>query len=151
MSVVIRKAELSDIPFILKGYQFVVRNDPLQTSQQLTADRIKEDVLCDQPKAFIDVAVCNGELAGYVIYSFVYFATFGQNIWITTMYVDPFTPRTGLLSISQRFMEHVSKKDGKKYGIFASIEKTNHAMQILLKRYGGKVFEKFYIVGGAME
>jgi hypothetical protein len=145
--VIIRPLIESGIPFVLKGYQYVVRNDPMNTLAQLTADRIRSDILDKEPKAFIDVAVYNKEVIGFVMYSFVYFATYGQNIWVTTMYVDPFAPRTGLLSVSQRFMDHMSHLNGKKFGIFASIEKNNHSMQTLLKRYGGKIFEQFHIVG----
>lgn len=148
MSFLIRPAIEEDIPFILKGYQYVTRDNPMQSASQLTAEKIKNDVLVADPKAYIDVALFEDEVMAFVIYSTVYFASTGQNIWVTTMYVDPFAPRPGLSSVGKRLVEYIGARFPDVTGIYATTERNNKSMQFLTDYYGGKILENLLFIGG---
>ena len=148
MSFAIRSAIESDIPFILEGYRDINRAVPMQTDQQLTAQKIRDDILGQVPKAFINVAVYNETVIGFIFYSTVYFATTGVNAWVTNLYVERFAPRPGITSVGRRLLDNITIRHPDIKGVYAVTERNNKAMQSLITHYGGSVFEHFLFIGG---
>jgi hypothetical protein len=144
----IRPADEVDIAFILKGYQFTTHDNPMETTSILTADKIRQDILTDKPKTFIDIATYNGEAIAFVMYCYVYYPSTGQNIWVSLMYVDPFASRPGLSSVGKRLIDNIIVTHPETAGIYAITNRNNNAMQSVIGRYGGKIFEKFFYIGG---
>lgn len=148
MTITIRSARASDIPFILNGYFLIHRDAPMHTETVLTAEQIQRDVLGDEPKAFIDVAEINpGEPIGFAFYSTVYFASTGRVLWVTNLYVDPFVQDRGLASIGKMLISHARKTHPDAHGIYGCTERNNHNALGFFDRLGAKQLGHFVMLG----
>ncbi len=124
MSFHIRPAVESDIPFILHGNIVVDEKSHYQAPDALSVERLKRDIFSDNPRAFIDVAELNeGELGAFVFYSYCYYASEGEGIWVTNLYIDPLARKTGL---GGALMEHLKSKFPTCSGIYGAIAEKIH-------------------------
>jgi len=143
-SVVIRPARLGDISFILHGNVVVDEKSHYQAPDQLSADRLKRDVFSENPRAYIDIAEVDGEAAALVFYSFCYYASEGEGVWITNLYVDPFARKAGL---GLMLVEHLKKKYPKCSGIYGAVADKNKLARHFFSKIGAIRYEEFVIYG----
>ncbi len=148
MNITIRPAKESDIQFILDGYFLINRETPMQTANVLTSEKIKRDVLSPNPKAYIDIAEINpGEPMGFIFYSTVYYASTGQVLWVTNLYVDPFAQGRGIASVGKMLIWNTVKRIPDAQGVYGCTEHNNHNAINFFSRIGLKQFEHFLMIG----
>ena len=104
---------------------------------------IDKDYFCDNPKCQYLVAEADNKPVGMILYSYVYWASDGEVLWISQMYIEPAYRKQGV------FFKLVSKlreenKDTKIASCATGEE--NERMQKILKYYGGVEMKnlKFY-------
>jgi hypothetical protein len=144
MTISIRPATAHDIGFILDGYFKVNQNAPMGNDVVLDADRIRSDVITDNPKAYIDIAEVDGDRAGFIFYSMAYFASTGQVVWVTDIYIDPFARGTG---VPRHFSKNIRDKFPQVRGLFGVTEKDNTRAQGYFCSQGAKIFDHFLFIG----
>ena len=143
-NVVIRPARLEDIPFILHGNIVVDEKSHYQAPDMLTTDRLKRDIFSNNPRAFIDIATVDGETAALVFYSFCYYASEGEGVWVTNLYVDPFARKTGL---GQMLVDHLKKKYPNCSGIYGAVAGKNMLARHFFSKIGATRYDEFVIYG----
>lgn len=144
MAIKTRPATEKDIGFIMDGYFKVNQDSPMGKGMTLTADRIRADILGANPKAHIDVAEVDGERAGFIFYSPVYFASTGRVIWITIIYIDPFARGAG---VPRHLVMKARETIPDANGLYGATEKGNLRALGYFQAIGGKKFDKFEILG----
>lgn len=144
MSILIRPATIHDVGFILDGYFKVNQNLPMGSDVTLTSERIHKEILCDKPLAYIDIAEQDQQPAGFIFYSTVYFASTGQVIWVTDIYIDPFARGTG---IPKRFIQTIRQRFPNIGGVFGVTETDNLRAQGYFISQGAKIFDHFRFIG----
>jgi len=144
--LIIRPAEAGDIDFILRGNAAVDQKSYENgiAPNPLTSERIRKEILSENPRAFIWIAEHKGERAGFVIFCFCYYASEGEGLWVTNVYVDPFCRRGGVASalyqkLKQEF-PHVS-------GIYGSVARRNRLASDFMLGIGAKCYEDYPIYG----
>ncbi len=144
--LIIRPADSSDIPFILKGNAAVDQKsyENGMAPNPLTAARIQKEILGNKPKGYIRVAEHKGERAGFVIFSFCYFASEGEGIWVTNVYVDPFCRRGG---VARALYEKMKQEFPEVSGIYGSVARRNHLAGNFMLGIGAKCYEDYPIYG----
>jgi GNAT superfamily N-acetyltransferase len=73
-----------DIAFILKAHR-----DIEGTDARLTEQRLKQDMLSGDPKAYVDLLEDRGEIIGMILYARNYWASVGVVLWVSQMYILP--------------------------------------------------------------
>ncbi len=144
MAIKVRAATEKDIGFILDGYFKVNQDSPMGRDVSLSADRIRAEILGDNPKAHIDVAEVDGERAGFIFYSTVYFASTGRVIWITIIYIDPFARGAG---VPRHLVMKARETIPDAKGLYGATEKGNLRALGYFQAIGAKKFDKFEILG----
>jgi hypothetical protein len=144
MTITIRPADARDLKFIIEGYFKVNQNMPMGREDMLSAERIHQDILCDNPKAFIDIAEYNREQAGFIFYSTVYFASIGQVAWVTDIYICPFQRGTG---IPRHFIKAIHNRMPEIRGLYDVTERGNYRAEMYFKSQGAKTFDHFTFIG----
>jgi L-amino acid N-acyltransferase YncA len=144
MTITIRPAREADIPAILHGYFKVNEHSPMGTAYVLSAERIRRDILSAEPKAYIDIAEVDDEFAGFVFYSSVYFASTGQVVWVTDIYIDPFARGAG---IPKKFRDAMQQRFPDAHGLYGVTEKTNTRAKAYFCSQGAHVYDHFDFIG----
>ncbi len=144
MAFVIRPASEKDIPFIIDGMRIIEQKSYVTAPSPLTAERIHKEALSSHPRCFIDIAELEQQPAGFVIYSFCFFASEGEGIWVTSVYVDPFCRKSG---IGKEFVDHIRKKYPQASGIYGSIARTNNIARHFFSRLGATRYDDYIIYG----
>jgi len=86
-NVKVRSMISDDINFIVSANK-EVHEASNQTSEIIKfKERLTLDILSDNPKAYVMVALFNNEPIGMALYSTVYFADEGQIMWLSNIYV----------------------------------------------------------------
>jgi len=104
---------------------------------------IDKDYFCDNPKFQCLVAEADNKPVGMILYSYVYWASDGEVLWISQMYIEPEYRKQGV------FFKLVSKlrEENKDINIVScATGEGNERMQKILKYYGGVEMKnlKFY-------
>lgn len=104
---------------------------------------IDKDYFCKNPKFQCLVAEIDNKPVGMIIYSYFYWASDGQIIWISQMYIEPEYRKYGV------FFKLISKlrEENKDIRIVScATGEGNERMQKILKYYGGVEMKnlKFY-------
>lgn len=105
-------------------------------------ENIDKDYFCANPKFKCLVAQVNGKPVGMLLYSYFYWASDGQVLWISQMYVEPEYRKYGV------FFELIKKlrQENKDIKIVScGTGNENIRMQRILKYYGAhEINLKFY-------
>lgn len=147
MTVLIRPAIEADIPFILKGNQIIEEKSYDVVPSPLTADRMRKDIFCDSPRAYIMVAEVDGELSGFIIYSFYYLASEGEAIWLTNLYIDPLC-RKG--TIGKNMLNAMRNRHPHICGIYGAIAQGNTMARHFFSRVGADRYDDYRIYGAPL-
>ena len=104
---------------------------------------IDKDYFCDNPKFQCLVAEVDNKPVGMILYSYFYWASDGQVLWISQMYIEPEFRKQGI------FFKLISKlrEENKDIKIVScATGEGNKRMQKILKYYGGVEMKnlKFY-------
>lgn len=78
------RSDPADIAFILSANREIEGG-----KASLTEESLMRDIFCAAPKAYVAIAEAEGRAAGLVFYSLTYWASSGQVMWISQMYVLP--------------------------------------------------------------
>ena len=116
-------------------------NDTEQTNG--LEQNIDKDYFCDNPKFQCLVAEVESIPVGMILYSYFYWASDGQVLWISQMYIEPEYRKQGV------FFKLISKlrEENKDIKIVScATGEGNERMQKILKYYGGVEMKnlKFY-------
>lgn len=140
-----RSASLTDIHFILSGNQIIDQKSyDHEPPNPLTVDRLKSDVFSDKPRCYIDVAEMDGQLAGFIMYSFCYFASEGEGIWVTNFYIDPFCRKKRL---GKLFVQYMKDKYPHSSGIYGAISRGNNIARHFFTGMGATRYDDYIIYG----
>lgn len=141
----IRPAKIADIPFILHGNVVVDEKSHYQAPDALSAERLKRDIFSDNPRAYVDVVDGDdGTPVGFVFYCFCYYASEGEGIWITNLYVDPLARKNNL---GVAMVEHLQKKYPHCSGIYGAVANKNTLARHFFTKIGGTRYDEFVIYG----
>ena len=104
---------------------------------------IDKDYFCEKPKFQCLVAEIDDEPVGMILYSYFYWASDGEVLWISQMYIEPEYRKRGV------FFKLISKlrEENKDIKIVScATSENNERMQKILKYYGGVEMKnlKFY-------
>ena len=104
---------------------------------------IDKDYFCENPKFQCLVAEVDNKPVGMIIYSYFYWASDGEVLWISQMYVEPEYRKKGI------FFKLISKlrEENKEIKLVScATGEDNKRMQRILKYYGGVEMKnlKFY-------
>ena len=104
---------------------------------------IDKDYFCEKPKFQCLVAEIDDEPVGMILYSYFYWASDGEVLWISQMYIEPEYRKRGV------FFKLISKlrEENKDIKIVScATSENNERMQKSLKYYGGVEMKnlKFY-------
>ena len=104
---------------------------------------IDKDYFCDNPKFHCLVAEVDNKPVGMILYSYFYWASDGQVLWILQMYIEPEFRKQGI------FFKLISKlrEQNKDIKIVScATSEGNERMQKILKYYSGVEMKnlKFY-------
>ena len=104
---------------------------------------IDKDYFCDNPKFQCLVAEADGKPVGMILYSYFYWASDGNVLWISQMFIEPEYRKQGV------FFKLISKlrEENKDIKIVScATGNDNIRMQRILKYYGGHEMKnlKFY-------
>lgn len=142
MKVEIMHAKKSHKDFLIYANKVI---DEVNNMEQYTEfeKNIDEDYYCENPKFKCLVAEVDGKPIGMILYSYFYWASDGQVLWISQMYIAEEYRKYGIFfKLIKKLREE--NKDVKIASFGTGIE--NLRMQKIIKYYGGHEMNnlKFY-------
>lgn len=144
MSFVIRPAVIEDIPFILQGCQIIEQKSYDVAPKPMTAKRIRDEIFCDAPKGFVIVAEFEDQPAAFMVYSYCFFASEGEGIWVTNFYIDPFCRKNG---VGKLMLDELKKRNPDTSGIYGAIARSNTIARHFFSGLGATRYEDYTIYG----
>ena len=142
MKIEIMHANQSHSDFLIYANKVI---DEVNNMEQYTefAKHIDADYYCDNPKFKCLVAEFDGKPVGMILYSYFYWASDGQVLWISQMYIEQEYRKYGIFfKLIKKLREE--NKDIKIASFGTGVE--NIRMQKIIKYYGGNEMSnlKFY-------
>lgn len=142
MEIKIMHANKSHKDFLIYANKVI---DEVNNMEQYTEfeKHIDADYYCENPKFKCLVAEVDGKPVGMILYSYFYWASDGQVLWISQMYIDEEYRKYGIFfKLIKKLREE--NKDIKIASFGTGIE--NLRMQKIIKYYGGHEMNnlKFY-------
>lgn len=142
--MIVRPATENDIQFILSGSKIIEQKSYDVAPNPLTADRLRKEVFAEDALGHIIVAETDGQLSGYMMYSFCLFGSEGEGIWVTHVYLDPFCQKGGagrmMIEALKKMHPHVS-------GIYGSIARSNKVARHFFSSLGAERYDDYIIYG----
>jgi hypothetical protein len=146
VTVTIRPATLEDIEYILHANGVVDAQSEYQAETHLSPDRLTCDVFCDKPLAYINIAETAEGKAGMIFYSFCYYASEGQGIWVTNIY-------SGIehrhKSVARALMDDLKAKYPNVCGIYGAISQHNKVARHFASHLGYESYDEFVMYGSS--
>ena len=130
MNVLFRKVQLDDKEFILEAHKEINRVSGLSESH------FSENIDCDlfQDKICkVIVAEVDGERAGFLLYSYLYFADSGRGIYLSQAYVKDEYRKQGLL---RQMLEELEAREKDCNFIMDFVGRENKIMMHALGKLG---------------
>jgi hypothetical protein len=146
MTVTVRPATVEDIDFILHANGVVDAQSEYKAETRLTPERLKRDVFSEKPLAHINIAETPEGMAGMIFYSFCYYASEGQGIWVTNIY-------SGIehrhKSVARALMDDLKVKYPHVCGIYGAISQHNKVARHFASHLGYESYEEFIMYGSS--
>lgn len=135
-------AEKHHKEFLIHANKIIDNVNNMQETNGLELN-IDKDYYCDNPKFQCLIAEVNNKPVGMILYSYFYWASDGEILWISQMFVEPEYRKQGV------FFKLISKlrEENKNIKIAScATSNENTRMQKILKYYGGHEMSnlKFY-------
>ena len=142
MKIEVMHANKSHKDFLIYANKVI---DEVNNMEQYTefAKHIDADYYCDNPKFKCLVAEVDGKPVGMILYSYFYWASDGQVLWISQMYVEQEYRKYGIFfKLIKKLREENNNIKIASFG--TGVE--NLRMQKIIKYYGGHEMSnlKFY-------
>ena len=142
MKIEIMHANQSHRDFLIYANKVI---DEVNNMEQYTEfeKHIDADYYCDNPKFKCLVAEVDGKPVGMILYSYFYWASDGQVLWISQMFIEEKYRKYGIFfKLIKKLREE--NKDIKIASFGTGVE--NFRMQKIIKYYGGHEMSnlKFY-------
>lgn len=142
MKIEIMHANKSHKEFLIYANKVI---DEVNNMEQYTEfeNNIDADYYCENPKFECLVAEIDGKPVGMILYSYFYWASDGQVLWISQMYIDKEYRKYGIFFQLIRKLRQ-ENKDVKVVSFATGVE--NFRMQKIIKYYDGHEMKnlKFY-------
>ena len=142
MKIEIMHANKSHKEFLIYANKVI---DEVNNMEQYTEfeNNIDADYYCENPKFECLVAEVDGKPVGMILYSYFYWASDGQVLWISQMYIDKEYRKYGIFFQLIRKLRQ-ENKDVKVVSFATGVE--NFRMQKIIKYYDGHEMKnlKFY-------
>ena len=128
--------------FLIYANKVIDQVNDMQETNGLQLN-IDKDYFCDNPKFKCLVAEVDNKPVGMILYSYFYWASDGEILWISQMFIEPEYRKKGI------FFKLISKlrEENKDIKIVScATSEGNERMQKILKYYGGVEMKnlKFY-------
>lgn len=143
----VRIATKEDIPFIIQGNQIIDQKSYVDAPppNPLNEARLERDVFSpDNPRAHILIAEVNGHRAGFVMYSYCYFASEGEGIWLTNFFIDPTNRKEG---VGKAMIEYMKTLYPNVSGVYGAIASTNSMARHFFSGTGAMRYTDYIIYG----
>jgi len=142
----IRKMVEADIDFIIRANK-EVREASNQTNAIFELRRrLMDDILSDEPKAYIIVTEYNNQLIGMALYSTVYFADNGETMWLSNIFVEADYQNKGIAKEMIKHLKQICKNENY-CAIWAAVEDENEKSKTFFDSINGKWLNGFKMVG----
>lgn len=136
--ITVRKAVASDMDYIVHANQQIEGD-----RAKLTAEVLKRDVFCQNPKAFAVLAEISGKPVGMAFYAFTYWASEGSILWVSQMYIEAeFRGGQTVYALRDGLTEQ-SEKEGAGFMVWATHSTADRSNK-LWKRIGAKDLSENY-------
>ncbi len=142
MNIEIMHAKKEHKDFLIYANKVIDNVNDMEETNGLELN-INNDYFCDNPKFQCLVAEADNKPVGMILYSYFYWASDGEILWISQMFVEPEYRKYGV------FFKLISKlrEENKNIKIVScATGNDNIRMQKILKYYGGHEMKnlKFY-------
>jgi len=107
--------------------------------------RLKEEVLADNPKAYVIVVEYNNELIGMALYSTVYFADEGQMMWLSNIFVEKEYRNKKIAKAIMNYLKQICIEKGY-HGICGAVDHLNEKSINFCNSINGKWLDTFKMV-----
>jgi GNAT superfamily N-acetyltransferase len=138
MNIEIMHANIKHRDFLIQANKII---DEVNNMEQYTEfeKHINDDYYCEDPKFKCLVAEVDGEPVGMILYSYFYWASDGQVLWISQMYIKEEYRKYGIFfKLINRLREE--NKNISIVSFATGIE--NFRMQKIIQYYGGHEMNK---------
>jgi len=146
----IRPAKPSDLDFILHGNDVIDNLSGIKPKRGLTSEYIKQDIFCENPKAWIEIIEAfsditgNVEPAAFIIYSFFYLASEGSAIWVSKFFIDPFCRK---MNIGPRLRDYLFERYPECPSIFGCVGIENKTARVFFASMGANRYDDLPLYG----
>ncbi|MDB5477803.1 MAG: family acetyltransferase [Alphaproteobacteria bacterium] len=145
MVLTVRSATPADIPFIIKGNQVIDQKSGEIPPNPLNEARLNRDVFHPtHPRAFILIADVDDQPVGFIIYSFCYFSSKGEGLWLSNFYIDPFCRKSG---VGKAMANHMKSLHPEASSVFGAVACVNNVARHFFRSLGGKAYTDYFIYG----
>lgn len=142
MTIIVRPATAKDVGFIMRANMIIDEKSEYKPPTYLTPERIRKDVLSENPLAYVDIAEFEDMAVGLIFYSFCYYASEGQGIWVTNIYSDATCRHQGIARI---LLQHIKDKHPDVCGIYGAISKYNTTARYFATHVGAINYDEYNI------
>ena len=114
----------TDIDFVVHANK-EVHEASSQTNEILEfRERLKKDVLSNNPKAYVIIAEYNNQPIGMALYSTVYFADEGEIIWESNIFIEKEYRNKGVAKLITKHLKQICKEKDY-YAIVGAVADSN--------------------------
>ena len=123
-NIEIRPMTIDDMDFVIAANK-KVHESSTQTDEIIEfKKRLVNDILSDQPKAYVAIATIDEKPVGMALYSTVYFADEGQIMWLSNIFVKEEFRNMKVAKAVMKYLQEVSKEKGY-YEICGAVDEDN--------------------------
>lgn len=135
------KADRRHKEFILYANRKINQvNDTNQTNG--LEKNIETDYFCERPKFHCLIAEVDGKPVGMILYSYFYWASDGEVLWISQMFIEEAYRKQGVFF---KIIEKLREENPEIKLVSCATGNENRTMQRILQYYGAKEIDlKFY-------
>lgn len=145
LNIKIRAMKNDDIDFV------VVANKEVHDSSNQTGEiiqfkeRLLSDILSDNPKAYVVVALYNNEPIGMALYSTIYFADEGQIMWLSNIFIKENYRNKKVASKIIDYLRDICKEK-EYYAICGAVENDNEMSKKFFASLNIKILNNFKMI-----
>lgn len=124
MTIEIRSAQKSDIPFILTSIFEVNNKSGMTDPAYLTETILEQDVFSENPAASIIIASKDNQSVGFAMYTPMYFTTLGRTLWVTQIFTHSDYRKQG---IATQMLDYLKEQNPEYKALLWAAAKDNNA------------------------
>ena len=131
--MIIRNATINDKDYIVSRNDIINGFSGISSKSKISLN-FENDFFGEKPKAYALIVEENEQVIAYAIYSFIYWSTQGQGVYLSNVYVEEGYRRKGVLKL---ILENLKNLENINF-ITMLIGDENLSMQKTISDYGAK-------------